>query len=551
MNEPSRAFDAAIRLHRAGRLREAIAAYAAILAQPCDEAGVRCLLGTARVQAGEAAEGMTELRHALALDPNRTDALNSLGNALLALGQTGEALASYDRALALRPDYADAQYNRANCLGRLGRHDEALLAYDRVLTQVPGHSDAAVNRGLALHALGRLQESVASYDRALAIDNADALAHFNRANSLKALGRLDEAVAAYDRAVALLPRFAVAHNNRGNALHALGRYEEALASFDRAIEIDPANNDTPWNKSLVLLLLARYAEGWPLYERRLAKPGAARPECAGKPAWRGEPWIRGERLLVHAEQGYGDVLQACRYLPQVRSLGAEIVLEVPAPLAKIVTTLRCPMTVVTRGGTLPAFDAWCPIMSLPGIFAVPQQPDPAQIPYLHANAERVRDWRDRLGPARGLRIGLAWSGSSRHADDAARSIPLARLRSLFRLSGIEWHALQNDLRLSDRSALADFPQIRLHDAALADFADTAALIECMDRVISVDTSVAHLAGALGKPLSILLAHVPDFRWLLERRDTPWYPGARLYRQPALGDWESVIGELERDLVARG
>ncbi len=529
----------AFQLHQSGKIEDAIKLYAKVLAKQQNNAQLLYLLGTAYLQIGQLRLCVDHLRRSARISPNNPFAFNNLGLAHRDLKQPAEALANYDRALALKPDFAEAYSNQGNALRDLHRPADAIASYDKALSYMPSHAEAHFNRGNALKDLKRLDEALASYDRALALKPDFAEAHGNRGNALRETQRLDEALASYDRALALKPDFAEAHSNRGNALRETQRLNEALASYDQALALKPDHVEAYWNKSLLLILMGQYLEGWELFEWRFKyDPLKHNYPPFPKPPWRGQADIRGRKLLIHGEQGYGDVIQFCRYLPQVRALGADIILEVQQPLVPLVSTLNCPMTVVAKGDVLPEVDAYCPIMSLPYVFKTTVGTIPAEVPYLFSDKEKVKVWQEKLGPAR-LRVGLTWSGSRDHKNDLNRSIWLKELLPLTDLP-IEWHSLQKEYRQPDLEILEAHPEIRQHQDDLTDFSDAAALIECLDLVISVDTSTAHLAGALGKPVWILLPHAPDYRWMLDREDSPWYPSARLFRQSKAGDWAGVI-----------
>jgi hypothetical protein len=518
---------------------------------------------------------------ALTLKPDFAEAHNTRGRALQALKRPDEALTSYDQALSLRPDYAEAYYNRGVALQDLQREDEALASYDQALSLAPGMVQGHNNRGLALQELRRPDEALASYDKALSLDpghiealnnrgNAlqdlkrldealacydkvlslkpdDAEAHYNRGTVLQDLGRPDAALASYDKALSLRPDYLEAYNNRGNVLQSLLRLDEARASFDKAQTLKPDHAEACWNKSLLLMLTGQYIEGWEQYEWRFKTRAMKHhyPDFS-QPAWRGQDSLQGKTLLICAEQGFGDVIQFCRYLPQLSQLGARILFEVPKALESLVSTLNCPMTVVTKGSALPPFDAYCPVMSLPHAFKTTVETIPATVPYLGSERSKVEAWHKKLGEKTRLRIGVVWSGAAGHKNDANRSIRLEDFLPLTERP-VEWHSLQKIYRPQDLDKLGLHPEIHQHQDDLNDFSDTAALIECMDLVICVDTSVAHVAGALGKPVWILLPFSPDFRWMLERDDTPWYPSARLFRQSGIGDWQSVIAQVGSEL----
>ena len=385
--------------------------------------------------------------------------------------------------------------------------------------------------------LKRSDEALASVDQALTLQPNYVEGHNNRGGILKDLKRPDEALASYDRALELVPNYAEAHSNRGALLQFLRRLEEAEAAYDAAIRINPSHVLAHVRKAQLLLLTGRTVEGWKHYEWRFADEPAD-----SKPVWRGED-IRGKRLLVRAEQGFGDMIQFCRYLPLVRALGIEIVFEARARLAPVMATLNCPMTIIANGAPLPDFDLSCRLLSLPHIFQTTLDSIPADIPYLFTDPGKVQQWEKKLGPKRNFRIGLVWSGSDM---DLNRSIGLEELLALGDLP-VELHSLHKEYRPADVALLNRTPAIHQHQDAQQDFSDTAALIAGMDLIISVDTAVAHLAGAMGKPLWLLAPFVPDHRWLLDRQDSPWYRTAKLYRQDTSRSWRSVMDRVMADL----
>jgi len=394
-----------------------------------------------------------------------------------------------------------------------------------------------------LQDLNRLDEAVASYDRAIAIKSDYADAYSNRGNALKGLKLLKEAIDCYDRAIAINPNHADAYYNRGIALQEQKRYEDAIASYDQAININPDYANAYWNKALLKLLNGEYIEGWQLYE--WGWQGSLRTPERGfhSTLWLGEPSLAGKTLLIYPEQGLGDCIQFIRYAALAEALGAKVIVEAPPTLMAVASTLKGQFTVVEAGKPLPETDFHCPVMSLPLAFKTTVATIPKQVPYLYADTVKQQEWQLRLGEKTKPRIGLVWSGSTIHKNDHNRSITLKTLKPIFDLP-VEFHSLQKETRVEDAAFMAANGKIKIHQELLRDFSDTAALIDAMDVVISVDTSVAHLAGAMGKETWILLPHTPDFRWMLERNDTPWYPTAKLYRQPVIGDWESVINKIE-------
>jgi Tfp pilus assembly protein PilF len=461
------------------------------------------------------------------------------------LGRYEEAIASYDRALELRSDFFAAYLNRANVLQMLKRYDEALTSYDRALELRLNSAAAFSNRGSALQALRRYQEALASYDQAIALQPDFAKAHHNRGTVLLKLRRLEESLASSDRAIALSPVYAECHLNRGNALRGLGRMREAIASYERAGAIRPDYGDAHYNEALLRLLLGDFDRGWKLYEWRWqsSELGHTKRNIT-QPLWLGGTEIAGKTILLHAEQGLGDTIQFCRYVPFVAQRGARVLLHVPNTLNELMSSLAGLPRVISTAP--PSFDVHCPLLSLPLAFGALPETIPAATPYLHAPAKLISKWAERLKSTRWPRIGLAWSGRPTHQNDHNRSIPLAALSPLFEMDA-SFVSLQKDIRSSDADVLRGSTALLHFGDDLMDFADTAALISNLDLVISVDTSVAHLAGALARPVWVLLPNPPDWRWLLDRDDSPWYPTARLFRQDETGLWDNVIVRIHAAL----
>ena len=525
-------------------------------------------------------EAAASYSKAIALEPNKPDYYYNRGVVLDAAGKYDEALASYDKAIALQPGHTDARTNHASNLYMLGRYEEALALANQLIADYPNLAVNYTTRGNALGALGRTEEALADYTKAIALqpdlavahnnigallekkeDGAEALAryeqaiainpqyadaHNNRATALNKVGRYQEALASANEAITLNPKSALAYDTRANAYKGLERYEEAIADYDHAIALDPALANARWNKSLLSMLIGDLAEGLRLYEWRWKtefQKGYYREYS--QPLWLGKEPLEGKTLLIHPEQGFGDYIQCSRYFPLLVAMGATLIIETPPVLLPLFfDSFPYPaITFIPKGQASPPFDYHCPIMSLPLAMGATLTNIPAEVPYLKTTAERRERWEGLLGPKTKPRVGLVWSGSAIHANDKNRSMPLSQLAPLFALP-IEFHSLQKEIRDSDRESL---PHLKQHEDEIRDFADTAALVEVMDLVLSVDTSVAHLAGALAKPLWVMLPYIPDYRWLLGRTDSVWYPTARLFRQPKAGDWDSVIATLKEAL----
>jgi tetratricopeptide (TPR) repeat protein len=536
--------------------------------------------GRALRELGRLDDALDSFGRALALVPNSSDVLLMQGLTLADLGRASAALESLSAAIAGRPDFVEALYNSAVLLERLRRYDDALARCNRVLALDATHTRAFANKGNALHGLKRFDEALESYDasleatphslevlcnraltlielrklpralesidRALAIDDAYLPAWLNRGRVLHRMHHYEDALACQDRALELDPDNLHARYHRGSVLRALMRHDEALVEFDRVLEREPQHIITHFTKSFVYLQMGDLARGWPEYEWRWREQQVGDHERKfAQPLWLGKESIQDRTILLHAEQGLGDTLQFCRYVKQVKARGARVILEAQQPLKTLLAHVEGVDQVVAYGDPLPPFDTHCPLLSLPLVFGTTLETIPAYVPYVQADPERVAHWEERLGTRTRPRIGIAWSGNPNHLDDHNRSIALSEL--LAELSGeVEWVSIQKFVRAEEQTLLAT-SGVRHFGEELGDFSDTAALVQCLDCVVSVDTSVAHLAGALGRPLWVMLPHLPDWRWLLDRDDNPWYPSARLFRQTRPGAWSDVF-ERMRDAL---
>lgn len=718
---------AAVRAHRAGRLREAVAGYQVLLQSTPNDADILQLLGVAHAQSGGCVDAVRLFARSLELKPDRPTVLLNLAQALHALGRGAEALQAcnraltldaslaggyrtraavltalgrreealanagqavrvalhdpgahadlgvaleavgrerealecFERAVALDPNLAAAHHNRALLLARVGEHESALRSFDRALALQPHHAALIANRGKTLKELGRLSEAEQSYSLALAIEphdpvtlhsralvryllrryeealsdyaalaaqgKEDAPALVGRGATLVALHRYGEALAPLERALQLLPGDTDAHiqrgvallnlersaealesfdralairpdvpqvlNNRGIALTATGRLSEGLESFIRSAVLDGMTAESQTNIGIVLKILGRHREaaasfgralaekpldpsarfalaflhlalgefalGWPLYEARFDLPALGNPaRHFGAPRWSGAEPLAGKTLLVHAEQGLGDVIQFCRYLPLLAAQGVSVVFEVMPSLMALLRTLPASVRLVGRGEPLPPVDCYCPLLSLPLAFKTRLDTIPTEAPYLTAEPQRAARWMERLRALPGLKVGVAWQGNlavEKLIWARGRSIPLAALEPLAHLPGVTLVSLQKGPGLEQ---LRDVPFAERVVDLSADldhgpdaFLDTAAVMAGLDLVISTDTSIAHLAGALGRPVWTLLAASPEWRWGLERSDSPWYPTMRLFRQTTDGDWSEPVAAMAQALQA--
>jgi hypothetical protein len=495
-------------------------------------------------------------------DKRDLDSWVALGSIHGELGELQESVLCFDHVTQLNPNSPEAHFNLAKALRLLGQLPTAEQHYRQALKLHPGWIQALNNLGNLLHAMGRSEEATNCYQQALSIQPNYLEAKFNYANLMQDLGRYPEAIAVYRELLTQKPDHLHLLVNLARALAITKKFDDSFACYDRVLALisnspefigrkEVCNNpyyvEASYTKSLFKLLLGEYEEGWRLYEWRWKTEQLKNNLRQFKqPLWLGDQPIAGKTILLHAEQGLGDTIQFVRYVSVVERLGANVVLEVPATLISLVQTFRGSFNLIAKGDDIPPFDLHCPLMSLPHALRTTLDTIPADIPYLAVDAQRQAQWRERLGTKIKPRIGLVWSGNVKHLNDRNRSIALRTMEPLLRLD-FEYHSLQKEIREEDKPFLNEFTQIQSHENELNDFSDTAALIAAMDLVITVDTSVAHLAGALGKPVWILLPYSPDFRWLLERGDSPWYPTARLFRQRSIGDWDGVVAEVLAEL----
>jgi Flp pilus assembly protein TadD len=483
---------------------------------------------------------------ALKNNPANAEARINRAKVLKQIGRLDEALAECGQLVALGGAAPDRLDEAGEILFQAGRFAEALDAFDQALSADPGHVSAAANRAAALRGLGRTQEALAAVDVALALDPGLTRAWANRGCFLIELDRDAEGVDSLRRALAVGPEDADAWYNLAGGLAKLGQVDEALAAYDRAIALRPDHAGAHWNKCLLLLRSGR-PEGWRLFEWRWRSEALSeRPTISDRPAWDGRQPVAGKTIVLHYEQGFGDSIQMLRYIPLLADKGARILLAVQPELAPLCQALPC--EVIPPGGpSFPDHDVQAFLMSLPAAFGAAEGQIPNAVPYLQAPEAARRRWAQCLGPRVRPRVGLVWSGSRGHRNDANRSLPLEALEPWLGRE-VDLISLQKDVRPADRAA---FDRLGLDDVSgdLTDFGETAGLIQALDLVVSVDTAVAHLAGALGKPLILLLPRHGDYRWGDEGEATPWYPTATLLRQTADGDWRPALERMGEMLAA--
>jgi tetratricopeptide (TPR) repeat protein len=508
-------YDQAVAAHRRGDLGEAERLYRGVLAVAPSSFAARHMLGVLRAQSGATAEALELIGTALALKPDAPEALFNYGNVLKSNGRLDEALAAYERALSVRPGYAVARTARTETLNILGNRlreagqfENALICYERALADAPHYPDALNNR---------------------------AVTHWS-------IGRFDEALAGLDAALAVKPDYVEAHYNRGNVLRDMLRLDEAMQSFDRAIAIDPVFAPAYRNKGFCALLQGDFAQGLPLYEwrKRLSPPIEARNYP--QPLWTGAEDIQGKTLFVYIEQGLGDTIQFYRFIAPLLERGAHVILSVQDPVLRLLENASPKAELVGAKAVPAAFDYHVPLMSVPLALGLTVASIPAIVPYLTAQSERAAQWRSRIGE-KGFKIGISWQGA--RGGVTSRAMPLTCFKGLSRLAGVRLISLQKGFGTEQ---LADLPGVESldenFDSGPDAFLDSAAVMQSLDLVITLDSALAHLAGAMGRPVWVALKRVPDWRWFLGRGDSVWYPGMRLFRQRTEGDWAGVFAEME-------
>jgi len=601
MSDPNRMFQEAGEACGRGDYSRGVALYRALAAQLADHPQILSALGAALIACDQAEDGVATLRRALAIAEPQPDVWCNLARGLRRLGRHNEALAAADRALTLAPTLFEAAVARGNILMDMERLEEALAAYEKAcnlrrddprvyfncgnallrlkrlqhaagafaiaVRLKPDYAEALLAQAKVLDRLGHAQDGLAAIDRALALLPRDVEFHFTRGTILASLDRKEEAAAVFgeilarapshaeawrwrgliyqklrryneavadlDHALALRPQYPEAEFDRACTLAELKRIDEALASYDRVLAMVPDDDLAVFNRATLVLLRGDFANGWRGYERRWAHKEAAAHLITDKPRWQGDGVLSGKTILVWGEQGYGDCVQFCRYVPMLAAMGAKVVLEVPARLVPLLHRLEG-VSVIASGSARPAYDLQCPVMSLPLAFKTTLQTIPAQGPYLFAEPAK-------LAPGAGPRIGFVWAGNAAHDEDLRRAMPLAALEPLLKRP-LGFHALQKDITPEDAVALQGWA-IPQHSDEQNDFADAAALIMAMDLIITVDTAIAHVAGALGRPVWLMLPFAAEWRWLLDREDSPWYPTMRLFRQTEPGGWAGVVSRI--------
>jgi Flp pilus assembly protein TadD len=481
---------------------------------------------------------------------NQVALLIEQGLALHQQGKFNEAKIIYEKVLEIQTNHFEVLHLLGILLAQTKEYTKAVDFLNTALTINPNHAACFSNRGNVLKELKRLDEALISYDKAISIKPHYAEAYYNRGNVLKELKCLDEALISYDKAISIKPHYAEAYSNRGNVLKELKRLDEALISYDKAISIKPDYAEAYWNLSLCHLLNGNFKDGWQEYEWRLKHqdinkmPGM---RSFDQFFWLDEQFLKDKTILLYAEQGLGDTIQFCRYVAMVANLGAKVILEVQRPLTKLLKNLEGVNQIIAQGDRRPEFDLQCSLLSLPLAFKTSLNTIPPVSQNIISDAENLTKWQIKLGEKSKLRVGLVWSSVSNFKNDHMRSITLLDLLSALPKDGFEYICLQKEMKEIDKDTLKANSQIKFFGDLLNDFSDTAALIDCLDLVISTCTSVPHLSCSMGKETWIMLSYVPDWRWLIDRKDNPWYPSAKLYRQENIGSWNGVFEKVKSDL----
>lgn len=507
------------------------------------------LLGALVYMRGDRLTATQAFMRAIQLDPKSASAWLNLGNVFYDAGEHRKAAVYFQRAIALKQDYAKAFVNFANTLVHLHAHAQAIPFYDRAIELEPETAAAYHNKANCLTHLKRFAESEVALEKALSFEPCDEKILNTLGNLRMSQGDGYAAGAAYMLAIAVAPRYATLYTNLGNIYSDMGRAKEAIASYERGLVLQPKNPGVRYNLALAYLRSGNYRLGWKAYEGRFGfKELDAKPRAFKQPEWKGED-ITGKRILIHAEQGLGDTFQFCRYVPLVARLGGIVCFEVQHRLQRILTTVDGAKLILTRGLALPEFDVHVALMSLPSIFKTDIHTVPMNIPYIRPWAWEVEGIRKRF-PQQGLRVGIGWAGNPKYKKDKDRSFSLSEFAVLGSLEGVVWFSLQKGTATQQIEKYQS--DIAVIDASsdAKDFAETAALIETMDLIITSDSSPMHLAAAMGKEVWLLLSYLPDWRWMDAGDTTPWYPNVRLFRQTSDGDWAGVFARVRAALAER-
>lgn len=542
-------YDLGVALANRGRLDEAAECYRQALRLRPDDADSARDLAQANSRRGQLDEAVANYRAALRGRPGDADMHNELGILLARQGRHDEAIASYREAIRLGPEFPDAHNNLGNALRHKGRHDEAIASLREALRLRPNYAEAHNNLAIALRQKGKHDEAVAAYHEALRLRPNYAEAHNNLGNSLRNTARFAESLDCYLKAIRLKPTYYDAHNNLGIAYAELGRFDDAIASYTECLKLRPTHVDAHLNRALTWLRKGDYAQGWAEYEWRWKKRSLTNRPLL-QPQWNGFP-IEGRRILLIAEQGHGDTFQFLRYARLLKARGATVIFECPEPLVKLLSRVPEIDQLIPRGQPIPDYDVYAPLLTLPGLMSTSVAAIPAEVPYLQADPDLVEHWRRELADVAEFKVGINWQGNPGYAGDRHRSIPLAHFAPLAKVPGVKLFSLQKNHGVEQLKGIeGKFPVIDLGgrlDGEHGPFMDTAAVMKNLDLFITSDTAVAHLAGALGVPVWMAISTTPDWRWMTDREDNPWYPTMRVFRQAEHMAWGPVFERIAAEL----
>jgi tetratricopeptide (TPR) repeat protein len=531
-----------------GRLEEAAGAYRRAIPLDAKSGRGQAGLGMVLMHQGRAEAAMDCLREAIRIEPNYPDFYSSLGNIVLGMGRADEAIGLLDLAVRMNHSRADFHNHLGSAYRRKGSLDLAITWHGHAVNLNPDFAEALSNLGEALYQKGELERAESALRRAVALRPKFPGALVNLGNTLRRMGRLPEAIEVYQTALVQQPNWAEAHTNLGNVHRDRQDWDQAIACYEAALAIQPQHAAAKMNLGQVYLMRGEFEKGWPLFEWRRKLPGVEMVANVPGRQWDGGD-LKGKRILLHAEQGLGDTIQFIRYVPLVAERGGRVILACPPELIGWVGGIGGVKEKIKMGDVLPKYDVHCPLLTLPMIFKTNLETIPAKVPYLAADKALKEKWRQRLGPEDGrLKIGISWAGSAAHPDDRNRSFSLLTMAGLAKArDGKEHGARFFSLQMGEAAQQAEWPPkgMDLTDLGkeIGDFSDTAAIVDNLDLVITADTAVAHVAGALGRAVWMVLPFISDWRWMLERSDSPWYPTMRLFRQVAARQWDVPMREV--------
>jgi tetratricopeptide (TPR) repeat protein len=549
-DEPNKLIQEAMAQHQAGLLQEAEIIYRGILAEEPNNPDALHLLGLVAYQVGNNEVAIELIEKAIEANPAVPDFYNNCGEAYRALANNELSLKCYKQALEIKPDFAEAYNNMGNALKVTGRNEEATTCFEEAIIIRPDFFQAHYNLGNSLQEAGKLEQAISHYQNAISNYPDYAEAHNNIGIALLEIGKHEEAITHYQKAISLNPDYAEANNNLGIALQEIGNHENAITRYQKAISLNPDYAEAHFNLSCLYLLLGNFEKGYEEYEWRLKlKSNVEHTRSFTQPQWDGRP-LNGKTILIHAEQGLGDAIQFIRYVPMIAKAGGDIIVECDAKLSHLFSGYEDFTRFIGAGDDLPDFDIHASLLSLPNIFKTTLTTIPSANNYIHINDDLVASWKNKLSTLKNHKIGICWQGSVDNRKDQSRSMPLKYFSDIINIPEVSFISLQKGYgqeKIKDdghTDAIADFSsEMDTHEK----FIDTSAIIENLNLVIGVDTATIHLAGAMGKPVWVLLPYSPDWRWMLNTKDTPWYPSMRLFRQKEPGDWETVMDEIRVEL----